>query len=98
MGPKAREVTIYTDASLEGWGAIMGLNTARGLCGQWPRPHINALEMEAVWKALLAFAPYLLGRHILIMTDSMTTKAYINRQGAVVSARCNTCAGAFGYG
>ena len=72
---KAQEVTIYTDASLQGWGAIMGLNTARGLWGQWPRPHINALEMEAVWKALLAFAPYLVGRHVLIMTDSMTTKA-----------------------
>ena len=38
--------------------------------------HINALEMEVV-------------SHILIMTDSMTTKAYINRQGGMISGQCN---------
>ena len=92
MGLPYLETTIYTDASLKGWGAIMGLNTAWGLWGHWPCRHINALEMEAVWKTLLAFAPYLVGRHVLIMTDSMTTKAYINRKGGVVSAQCNAWA------
>ena len=52
MGPKATESTIYTDASLLGWGAIMGQSTARGLWPDGPLPHINALEMEAVWHAL----------------------------------------------
>ena len=92
MGPIAQEVTIYTDASLQGWGAIMGMNTARGLWAHGPRAHINALEMEAVWKALQSFSPYLVGSHILIMTDSMMTKAYINRQGGTISVRCNTWA------
>ena len=52
MVPKGLETTIYTDASLLGWGP------------SWA--HIKALEMEVV-------------SHILIMTDSMTTKACINR-------------------
>ena len=89
MGPRATEVTIYTDASLQGWGAIMGQNTARGLWPRGPKAHINALEMEAVWQALLQFAPFLMSRHILIMTDSMTTKAYINHQGGTISGACN---------
>ena len=89
MGPRVLEATIYTDASLQGWGAIMGMITARGLWPRGHRIHINALEMEAVWWALQHFAHLLTGRDILIMTDSMTTKAYINRQGGVISKRCN---------
>ena len=78
MGPKGLETTSYTDASLLGWGP------------SWA--HINALEMEAVWKALQHFASFLIGRHVLIMTDSMTTKAYINCQGGMISGQCNELA------
>ena len=45
--------------------------------------------MEAVWHALHHFASFLSGRNILIMTDSMTTKAFINRQGGLTSGKCN---------
>ena len=88
MGPRAVKVTIYTDASLQGWGTVIGQNTAHG---QWPRgplAHLNALEMIAVWHALQKFAPFLAGSHILIMTDNMTTKAYINHQGGTISGAC----------
>ena len=47
--------------------------------------HIKALEMEVV-------------SHILIMTDTMTTKAYINRQGGMISGQCNEWQGVSGYG
>ena len=67
----------------------MGQKTAHGLCPWGPLAHLYALEMEAVWKALQYFASFLKGRHILIMTDSMTTKAYINCQGGVISGWCN---------
>ena len=89
MGPKLGVVTIFTDASLLGWGGLMGYEQARGL---WPEGHdypINALEMEAVWLSILRFAPKLKGRHILVMTDNMTARAYINRQGGMVSENCS---------
>ena len=88
MGPKLGVVTIFTDASLLGWGGLMGYEQARGL---WPEGHdypINVLEMEAVWLSILRFAPNLKGRHILVMTDNMTARAYINRQGGMVSENC----------
>ena len=67
----------------------MGQKTTRGLWPRGPLAHLNALEKEAVWKALQYFASFLEGRHILIMTDSMTTEAYINCQGGVISGQCN---------
>ena len=55
----------------------------------WAKRRCAGCEMEAVWKVLQYFASFLEGRHILIMTDSMTTKDYINCQGGVISGWCN---------
>ena len=50
------QVTIFTDASEKGWGAHMGDITAEEIWPQTsPTPHINNLELEAVYEALLAF-------------------------------------------
>ena len=54
--------------------------------------HINVKEMEAVWLSIQAFAPKLYGHHVLVMTDSMTAKAYINRQGGMKSESCRVWA------
>ena len=88
LGPKLEEATIYTDASLSGWGGFMGHDIA---FGSWPVGHfwpINVLEMEAIWLSIQKFAPELYGRHILIMTDNMTARAYINHQGGMKSENC----------
>ena len=83
MGPREPRVTIFTDASLKGYGAILGYKTLSGL---WPPEkagtHINDLETEAIWLAIQHFAPLLVGSHVCVMTDSMTAKATINRQGS----------------
>ena len=67
MGPREPRATIYTDASLKGYGAILGYKTLSGL---WPPEkagtHINDLETEAIWLALQHFAPVLTGRHVLV--------------------------------
>ena len=88
MGPRGPEVTIFTDASLKGWGAILDYKTARGVWPSGENLHINVRETETIWLAIQHFSQYLVGRHILIMTDSMTAKAYINRQGGMKSERC----------
>ena len=63
--------------------------------GEWPsgeRVHINARATETIWLAIQHFSPDLVGRHILIMTDSMTAKAYVNRQGGMKSEHCRELA------
>ena len=92
LGPKDPVVTLCTDACNTGWGAILGLQTVRGVWTEYR--HIRDRETEAIWLALQHFAPALSGRHVLVLTDSMTAKAVINHQGDLRSkfrmelARC----------
>ena len=83
LGPKDPLVTIFTDACNTGWGAILGHKTVSGAWGGLR--HINDRETEAIWLALQHFAPVIKGSHVLVMTDSMTARAVINRQGDLKS-------------
>lgn len=80
--------TMYTDASNQGWGAVMNGKKANG---RWTeiqaRDHINVLELRAVMFGLESL--YTSERRVIkIMTDNATTVAYINRQGGVKSKEC----------
>lgn len=77
---------LFTDASLQGWGALYATLVASGLgCLPQQALHSNLLEMEAVTLALLAFLPFLKGRHVLVGTYNTTVACYSNRQGGVCS-------------
>ncbi|XP_061089970.1 uncharacterized protein LOC133123516 [Conger conger] len=80
MGAISTHVPVYTDASTKGWGAVCNGMMASGLWNP-PLPHINVLEITAVWLALQRFEPLLRGRHVLIRSDNKATVAYVNRQG-----------------
>lgn len=85
------ECQLFTDASLDGWGAHMGIHMASGL---WPpvckNQHINLLELRAVLLALQTFAHYVQNRSVLLVTDNTTVAAYINKQGGTHSqCLCN---------
>ncbi|XP_061078563.1 uncharacterized protein LOC133111938 [Conger conger] len=80
MGAISTHVPVYTDASTKGWGAVCNGMMASGLWNP-PLPHINVLEITAVWLALQRFEPLLRGRHVLIRSDNKVTVAYVNRQG-----------------
>ncbi|KAI2664245.1 Transposon Ty3-G Gag-Pol polyprotein [Labeo rohita] len=86
LGAPCRRVTLATDASLTGWGAVMSDHTARGLWSShhlmW---HINCLEMLAVFRALKHFLPDLRDRHVLVRTDNTAVVSYINHQGGLRS-------------
>ena len=84
LGLRDPVVTLFTDACDTGWGAILGQKTVKGVWDCYR--HINDRETEAIWLALQQFAPVLTGRHVLVMTDSMTARAVINRQGDLRSA------------
>ncbi|KAI2647884.1 ORF V: Enzymatic polyprotein [Labeo rohita] len=81
-----RRVTLATDASLTGWGAVMSGHTARGLWrGHQLTWHINCLEMLAVFQVLKHFLPDLRDRHVLVRTDNTAVVSYINHQGGLRS-------------
>ncbi len=86
LGALCRQLSLATDASLTGWGAVMSGRSARGL---WSGRHllwyINCLEMLAVYRALKYFLPDLRGHHVLVRTDNTAVVSYINHQGGLRS-------------
>ncbi|XDV16809.1 hypothetical protein PO909_016345 [Leuciscus waleckii] len=71
LGASCRRVTLSTDASLTGWGAVMSGRSAKGLLQDHQRSwRINRLEMMAVFRALKYFLPDLRGHHVLVLPDN----------------------------
>ncbi|XP_045025142.1 uncharacterized protein LOC123469863 [Daphnia magna] len=78
-----REVTIQTDASQIGLGAVLSQDAGEGhrpsfisrkLSDAETRYHANELEcLAAVW-ALKKFRTYIYGRHFIVKTDSSSVK------------------------
>ena len=73
---------IFTDASAMGWGAHL---QNRKASGHWNyklfKNTSNYRELMAVRLALLLFAPYIQGIYVQIVSDSITTVAYLNHLG-----------------
>ena len=67
------DITIQTDASLRGYGMVLG-SVVWG--GKWSDEectyHINVLELLAVLYALKAFRNQVKNKHVKILTDSIT--------------------------
>ena len=76
------DFTIFTDASMQGWGVHMGDSQ---ILGTWTRTdrklHINCQELKAVVSGLQHWAPVLQGNQVMIATDNSTVVSYINMQG-----------------
>jgi len=87
------EITLFTDASSYGWGAVLGSTTSRGA---WSPSealhHINYLEMLAVLFALKAFRAHLDGKHVRVMIDNTTAVSTLAHMGTSHSPFCNNLA------
>ena len=84
--PPIPSSVLVTDASLEGWGAHLGLfQIADRWKGLWLDQHINVLELEAVFRALQYFQSRVQNLCVMVRSDNTTTVAYINRQGGTHS-------------
>ena len=65
------DMTMFTDDSLEGWGAHLNSATASGVWPlQWRSFAINWLELEAIRRALIAFQQQVENSHVLVMCDN----------------------------
>lgn len=84
--PQPPDLEMFTDASLQGWGAQLGSNSVSGL---WPEElrlkHINWLELEAVCLALKHFLSLVSGLHVRVHTDNTTVACYLNILGGTHS-------------
>ena len=84
--------TIYTDASLVGWGASYN-NKSTG--GAWlpdeKQLHINILELKAIFFALRTFCKEekFGNEHIKILSDNTTAISCINKMGTSHSLGCH---------
>ena len=80
-----------SDASLQGWGAVMN-KTSTG--GMWlptgSEHHINYLELLAAFFALQCFHSSLSGKHVKIMIDNTSAVFQINNVGTCQSEECNS--------
>ena len=87
------DVTLYSNASLMGWAAVMD-NISTG--GRWStveaRKHINYLELLAALFALKCFHTSLFGKHVKLMIDNTTAVVVINNMGTCHSVDCHSIA------
>jgi hypothetical protein len=90
IGLSQPEVILFTDASNQGWGGVLGKAT---IGGRWSpseaNHHINFLEMLAVFFALKAFQTQLLGKHVCVRNDNMTAVSDIGKMGTSHSRNRN---------
>lgn len=85
------DLHLFTDSSLEGWGAHLDSHMASGLWPPaWQHQHINVLELRAVQLALQEFSSQVQNHVVLLATDNTSVAAYINKQGGTHShSLCN---------
>ena len=88
LKPSLPTRTLFTDASLSGWGAH--LEPEGLLChGVWTPDqsvlHINILEMKAILLALKQCHQYVANSTVLIATDNSSVVSYLKKQGGTHS-------------
>ena len=87
------DITLYTDASNMGWGAVMGTEKTGGRWNEVEATHhINYLELMAVLHGLKAFCRGVQNKHVRVYSDNTTAVNYINAMGGTHSVECNSVA------
>ena len=90
--PPAPSMTIFTDASNTGWGAVLKSNQIQGSWGEKEKGrHINILEMQAVQNTLHTFKNQVRKETVLVKSDNLTVESYLNKQGGTRSKRLTVC-------
>lgn len=83
------DATIYSDASLDGWGGAMNDTSTGGIwSGTEADNHINYLEILACFLTLKTFCASMSYCHVKAMVDNTTAVSYINNMGGK-TPKCN---------
>ena len=85
------ELTLFTDASCQGWGAQLG---GHSLQGTWSdarhHQHINMLKLETILCTARGYLPVLCHHIVHLMGDNAMAVAYIRKEGGTQSFKL-TC-------
>ena len=86
------DMTIKTDASTKGWGAVCKDTKPGGWSISKTNYHINYLELKAVYLAIQAFVKEeaQTPRDLRLLIDNTTTVAYVNKKGGMRSPKLVT--------
>ena len=85
FAPPPHSLVLTTDASKEGWGAVLHPHQVSGVWSKLESlDHLNALEMRVVLLALQSLESLVLGHSVLIHSDNMTVVSNINHQGGTL--------------
>ena len=91
--PEDPDFTIFSDASLTGWGCYCESGRTGGhWTSEEAEQSINVLELKAALFALRTFASEKKGIHLRLMSDNTTAVACVNKMGTNHSRLCNAVA------
>ena len=80
IAPSDPDITVYSDASLLGWGSeCEGVRTGGTWLPEEKSNHINFLELQAAFFTLQSFREKVEHRHVRLMMDNTTAVACINK-------------------
>ena len=80
------DLALFSDASLEGWGAtIKDLQFSGAWSIQEKKLHINNLELRAIWNALKEAELLVSNKVVSVFSDNTTALAYLVKQGGTKS-------------
>ena len=79
---KPASITLVTDASEYGWGAVRNNEETGGCWGTDDMAHINVLELKAVLFGLQALCGSVRNETIKVYSDNSTTVSCVNRKGS----------------
>ena len=91
LDPPSPQLTVTTDASIEGWG---GHSLVQGqtllFSGIWSpheraHCHINLLELRAIRLTLMKLRDCIRGLTVKVECDNTTAVSYLNKQGGTIS-------------
>ncbi|XP_062596107.1 uncharacterized protein LOC134257519 [Saccostrea cucullata] len=87
------DLTITSDASHLGWGAVMNELKSGG---RWTTDesenHINYLELLACFFGLKCFCSDVTNKYVKLFMDNTTAISYINNMGGISSKKCDKLA------
>lgn len=84
------DMFLYTDASLDGWGAsILEADASGSWSLQEQQEHITLLELRAIRLGLQAFEAVLQGKSVAVLSDNTTAVSYIKKAGGTRSVTLN---------
>ena len=83
--PFVTDISLYTDASLSGWGGY--LSSGFSASGVWSNKfeHINSLELKAILNSVLALLPHIRNSSVRLLCDNISSVFYVNKFGGTQS-------------